>query len=386
MGTTGNDAILAQLVADGIQYIFGNPGTVEQGLLEALGDEPRLRYILGLHETVAVAMADGYARATRRPAVVQLHSSVGVGNGIGMLYQAKRGHSPLVVLAGDAGVRYDATEAQMAADLVAMARPATKASLRVTDSRSVLRMLRRAVKIASTPPQGPVFLDLPADVLDELNEEPVHPSPLPVTEVVPPEAHLARAASLLVGAAKPLVLIGDGIDAALAQQPLRQVAELLGADVWGVNHSAVNFDPRHPLYRGQLGHMFGDVSAARVRDADAVLIVGTYVFPEVYPRLADPFGKSARIVHIDLDVENIAKNHRVDLGLVAHPGLTLAALAGQLEQVSSPAERATAGERLRRRAAARDAEPVPVPSTVAEHFIAALAQRTGDNLVVFDEA
>src|SRR6266436_2191166 len=115
-GKTGRYAILDQFLADGITYMFGNPGTVEQGFLDALGEYPEMRYITTLQETVAVGIADGYARATQRPALVQLHSGVGLGNGIGMMYQAKRGHAPLVVFAGESGVIYDAMDAQMASD------------------------------------------------------------------------------------------------------------------------------------------------------------------------------------------------------------------------------------------------------------------------------
>src|SRR6516225_1800300 len=154
-GKTGRFAIIEQLLADDIHYMFGNPGTVEQGFLDVLSNYPDLQYILTLQETVAVAIADGYARATKKPAVVQLHSGVGLGNGIGMLYQARRGHAPLVVISGEAGVRYDAMDAQMAADLVSMVRPVTKWASRVTDPASTLRLLRRAVKIAATPPCGP---------------------------------------------------------------------------------------------------------------------------------------------------------------------------------------------------------------------------------------
>src|SRR2546427_4559131 len=97
---TGRFAIIEQFLADGITYMFGNPGTVEQGFLDSLEDYPEFKYILTLQETIAVAVADGYARATQKPAVVQLHSGVGLGNGVGMLYQAKRGHAPLVVING----------------------------------------------------------------------------------------------------------------------------------------------------------------------------------------------------------------------------------------------------------------------------------------------
>src|SRR5512133_837234 len=115
---TGRQAILEQFLADGITYMFGNPGTVEQGFIDALWDYPQLKYILTLQETVAVMAADGYARATHKPALVQLHSTPGVGNGIGALYQAKRGHAPLVVIGADAGLKYMGMDAQRAADLV----------------------------------------------------------------------------------------------------------------------------------------------------------------------------------------------------------------------------------------------------------------------------
>ncbi|MEV7027884.1 thiamine pyrophosphate-binding protein, partial [Kitasatospora sp. NPDC093558] len=208
----GKVALFEQLAADGMTHMFGNPGTVEQGFLD-LADHSGTSYVLTLHEGVAVGIADGYARAAQRPALVQLHSGVGLGNGIGMLYQAKRGGSPLVVLVGEAGVRYDAMDAQMAADLVAMAQPVTKYATRVLDPDSVLRVLRRAVKIAATPPCGPVMVVLPADVLDRLTAEPALPTSIPFTRVAPEGADVARAAETLLAGRNPIVLMGDGVAA-----------------------------------------------------------------------------------------------------------------------------------------------------------------------------
>src|SRR5437879_3703415 len=184
-------------------HMFGNPGTVEQGFLDSLGSYPDFHYILALQETIAVGMADGYARATRRPTAVQLHSGVGLGNGIGMLYQAKRGHAPLVVLTGEAGLRYDAMEAQMWADLVAMAEPVTKWATRVVDPGSLLRVLRRAIKEAGTPPMGPVFVSLPMDVLDAPDDEEVLPTSLLSTRVAPPPADTAPGARPLAAPSAP---------------------------------------------------------------------------------------------------------------------------------------------------------------------------------------
>ncbi|HEY9701501.1 MAG TPA: thiamine pyrophosphate-binding protein, partial [Allocoleopsis sp.] len=185
---TGRQAILEQFLADGIQYMFGNPGTVEQGFLDALAEYPDLKYILTLQETIAVLAGDGYARATKKPTLVQIHSTPGLGNSIGALYQAKRGHAPLVVIGGDSGVKYQGMDAQMAGDLVAMAEPVTKWSAVVNDPNCLLRMLRRAIKIAATPPMGPVYLCLPQDILDMPITEEVRPTFIPSSRAVADES------------------------------------------------------------------------------------------------------------------------------------------------------------------------------------------------------
>ena len=393
---TGRFALIEQLMADGMSVMFGNPGTVEQGFLDALESYPDFRYILTLQETIAVAMADGHARVTKRPTAVQLHSGVGLGNGIGMMYQAMRGHAPLVVLAGEAGIRYDATDAQMAADLVAMARPVTKWATRVVDPDSLLRVLRRAVKIAATPPMGPVFVCLPADVLDAPSHEEIRPTTIPSTRVVPAQDEVAEAARLLAGADQPIVIMGDGVASSKAQGELARVAELLGAHVWGAEHSEVNLPFDHPLYKGSLGHMFGESSSRVTNAADAVLIVGTYVFPEVFPLLDGVFASDARIVHIDLNAFEIAKNHRVDLGLASDPAVTLAALAEHLESVMSSDDVEAARNRLeeseahsiraRERQIEQDRSRRNDTPMEAAAFMERLASRLPEDAMIFDEA
>lgn len=367
--------------------MFGNPGTVEQGFLDTMEDFPDLAYVLTLQETVAVGMADGYARSTGGPALVQLHSGVGLGNGIGMLYQAKRGHAPLVVLVGEAGVRYDAMDAQMSSDLVAMARPVTKYATRVLDPGSLLRVLRRAVKIAATPPAGPVLVALPMDVLDADNDEPVLVTVVPDTRCTPAPALMAQAAALLARSRRPVVLAGDGVAASGAQAELVLVAETLGADVWLVDSSEPNMPAGHPLMRGAMGHMFGSGSTGSVADADAVLVVGTYLFPEVFPDLRSPFTDGVPVVHIDLDSYEIGKNHPVDVGLVADPRLTLAALVPELTRQLGPDGTAAAAARVAVRRAQNPTKGAgPSPDSVLAEFLRQVAARTGDDVMVFDEA
>ncbi len=392
---TGHEKLLEQLQADGIRYMFGNPGSSEEGLLDTLSRFPEIEYILALQETIAVAMADGYSRATRKPAVIQLHDGVGLGNAIGMIYQACRGHAPLVVLAGEAGIAYDAMNAQMSANLVEMARPVTKFAARVVHPGSLLRLLRRAIKLAATPPTGPVFLAVPQDILDAPNDEPVFPTVVPTTRVAPEPAAIAAAAEILCRGENPLILMGDGVSRSGAQAELAQLAEVLGAGVWGVNSSEVNLPQSHPLYCGLTGHMFGEQSARHVRDADVVIICGTYVFPEVFPSLTSPFKPDARLIHIDLDPFEIAKNHPITVGLVSDPKLTLKLLADAVTDLASSAQREAAAGRARalgeinQRAAAdaraRDAKSRDAVPLHMSAFAEELGRRFPQDAIIFDE-
>ncbi|PTY03833.1 thiamine pyrophosphate-binding protein [Opitutaceae bacterium EW11] len=393
---TGRQAILEQFVADGMTVMFGNPGTVEQGFLDTLREYPKIKYILTLQESVAVLAADAFARAARRPTLVQLHSTPGVGNAIGALYQAKRGHSPLVVIGGDAGIRYAGMDAQMAGDLVAMCEPVCKWSAVVQDPQSLLRMLRRAIKIAGTPPMGPVYLCLPQDVLDQTTSEEVRPTSFPSTRVLPAPQTIAAAADALVGAEHPMIFMGDGVAYSGAQGELAAVAELLGAEVWGVDSGELNIAYDHPLYRGQTGHMFGAASKPILQRGDGILVVGTYIVPEVFPELGEVFSPHAKVVHIDLNAYEIAKNHRVDVGVVSDPKLSLAALAEALKERLTPPLREKAAQRGRalaeqkraadEKARAADAAGFQRTPMTSALFMSELAKQAPADTVVFDEA
>jgi benzoylformate decarboxylase len=393
---TGRFAILEQLRADGLTHIFGNPGTVEQGFLDAMGEFPDLQYVLTLQETIAVLMADGYARATQRPAVVQIHSSPGLGNAIGALYQANRGHAPLVVLGGDAGVKYQAMDAQMAADLVAMARPVTKWSTMVVDPASTLRVLRRAIKIAATPPMGPVYVCLPQDILDAVTVEPVRPTSIPSTRVAPNDALLKQAADMLLAAERPVIFIGNGVAWSQAQAEVEHLAELLGAEVWEADGGELNMRYDHPLYQGSLGHMFAAQSRPATMKGDCNLVVGTYMVPEVFPALDDIFAEDANTIHIDLNAYEIAKNHPVTLGLVSDPKLTLARLADLIAAEQTTTHAAEAAARTTNCAAAKAKKlAAGLEQDVYEknheplhfsEFMAELQKHVPQDVVVFDEA
>lgn len=393
---TGRHAIIEQCLADGMDYMFGNPGTVEQGFLDALLDYPQMKYILTLQESVALMMGDSYARATRKPTLVQIHSTPGLGNTIGAIYQAMRGHAPLVIIGGDAGLKYMPMEAQMYGDLVDFARPVTKWSTMVLDSNSLLRTLRRAIKIAATPPMGPVYICLPADILDMPMVEEVIPTSIPSTNTIPDEAFIKDAATLLANAQKPMIFMGDGVAYSCASAELTRVAEMLGAEVWGVDAGELNVSYAHPLYMGQTGHMFGESSYPVTSKGDVNLVVGTYMVPEVFPKLTDIYGAGSKVIHIDLNPDHIAKNHRVDMGVVSDPKPTLAKLAEAISGAMTSAQKAAAAGRVQSFGEAKEkkhqaqvekdhsqADAVPMHPAP---FMEALGAALPADAIIFDEA
>lgn len=393
---TGHRRLLEQLRADGVRYLFGNPGSSEEGLLDEITRFPDLEYVMGLQEAAVVCVADGYAQATGAPSFVLLHSGVGLGNAVGSLYHALHRQTPMVVMAGEAGVAYDALEAHMSVNLVDVARPVTKYATRAIHPDSLVRLLRRCVKVAATPPRGPVFLAVPQDVLDQFNDEPVLPTTVPDTRVVPEPGAVAAAARQLAGASAPVILAGDGVAASGAVDELVRLAETWGAGVWGAMASELVMPWTHPLWAGLTGHMFGTDSGAIVAEADAVLVCGTYLFPDVFGATRSPFRPGATVVHIDLDPAAIAKNHPVTVGMVGDPRLTLRALTDALGREMSDAQRDAAAYRARWRGAdsararqeARRADETRREETPLRMSVVAakLAELLPPDAVVFDEA
>src|SRR3989449_8215484 len=162
--TSGKQALLALLQQEGVEYLFGNPGTTELPLMDGLVEARGLTYVLGLQEAAVMAMADGYAQASGKLAVVNLHVAPGLGNAMGMLYDAQKAGSPILVTAGQHEQSFTATEPILSADLPTIARPLVKWSSEVNRLADLPRLVHRAAKTALAPPTGPVFLSLPGDI------------------------------------------------------------------------------------------------------------------------------------------------------------------------------------------------------------------------------
>ncbi len=158
---SGKRAFLELIKQEGVEILFGNPGTTELPLMDALAAENELRYVLALQEAAVVAMADGYAQASGKLTVVNLHVTPGLGNGMGMLYDAQKAGAPLLVTAGQHDQGFNVTEPILWADLPQLARPLVKWSSEVHRLADLPRIVHRAAKTALAPPTGPVFSRFP---------------------------------------------------------------------------------------------------------------------------------------------------------------------------------------------------------------------------------
>lgn len=342
---TGKRAMIEQLIADGVKYIFGNPGSTEQGFMDALADYPNVEYILALHEGVAVSMADAYARVTRRPAFVQLHTAAGLGNAAGMLYNALVTNTPLVIYAGINDSRVLFQEPNLSGPLVEMARPVTKWASQIENTQDVPQALRRAFKLAAEPPAGPVFLSIPIDALDGEADVEITPTVYTGGAASASSESLNAAAELLLTAKRPMIMVGDAVGFADAQREAATVAEIIGAPLFEFTFTTrVNIPASHPLNMGSVFYVFEKDLRETLKDCDVLLAVGTRLFPVTYPEPGKApdlniLPPTAKLIQIDTDAWQISKNIPAEVAMLANPKLALGDLANLLKQKQTQAGR-----------------------------------------------
>jgi len=356
---TGKRALMEQLVADGTRHIFGNPGTTEQPFIDILQDYPQIQFMLALHEGVAVSMADAYARLTRKPAFVELHIAPGLGNGLGMIHNAKVGQSPLVIYAGQSESHALFQEPHLTGPLVEMARPLCKWAYQVEHAHDVPQALRRAFKIAADPPQGPVFLGIPMDVMDEEADVEIQATAYTSWRARPDPTALEKAAALLLEARNPMIMAGDRVALSDAQPELIALAEQLGASIFENYASEFNVPAAHPLNLGQISFTGGPQQLqSALAECDLLLCVGAPVFQIIFPRAERVLPPSAKLVQIDLVAWELNKNVPADVAILADPKTALAELGQLVAAGRSPAQTKAAEERAaetaKRTAARRD--------------------------------
>jgi benzoylformate decarboxylase len=326
----GARALLTMLRAAGVDRLFGNPGTTEVPLLDELASFEGLTYHLVLQEGVALGMADGYAQAGGRVGVLSLHATGGVANALGLLYNASRAGTPLLVLSGQQDTRLALQEPFLYSDMVRWVRPLVKWVHEVAHPGDLPRALRRAFAEAVAPPSGPVFLSVPLDVLraEAVPVEDVKPAAS--LRGGPDPAGLSAAAEMMRGARAPLIVAGDRVAHAGAEAELLALAESTG---WPVAlepyPTRFAFPTQHPQARGALPRFAAGVRAA-LEPHDVVLVLGLTPFEHFLYDGANPIPPGTRLVHLDVAPAFIGRNHPVAVGAPGDLRAALAVLRGRL--------------------------------------------------------
>jgi benzoylformate decarboxylase len=399
MAIRGVNALIEMLAAAGVRYLFGNPGTTELPLMDALAADARIEFILGLQEVPVMGMADGYAMASGKLGVVNLHICAGLGNAMGMLYNAWREGTPLLVTAGQQDRRLRFEEPILWGDMVGAVRPWTKWAAEIERVEDLPSALRRAMQTALAPPTGPVFLSIPMDVQMAEAELDTSPSAPPNPDFRPAAEAVSRAVDVLLAARNPAILVGSRVVERGAVSELVAVAERLGAPVFsepGTTHGRLSFPADHPLYAQGLP-LWSPELRERLAEFDAVLVAGMDLFRQyVYHEPSRAMPEHIRIVHLDEDPRQLGKNYPLAVALWGgtKSGLTdLDALLAQRmtnAQVGAARNRANelaathlaARDRLARQAEAERAERPMTPLTA----MSALAKILPDNVAVIEEA
>jgi len=342
----GKRAFLELLKQEGVEILFGNPGTTELPLMDALAVEKELRYVLGLQEATVIGMADGYAQASGKLAVVNLHVTPGLGNAMGMLYDAQKAGSPILVTAGQHDQDFNTTEPILWADLPPIARPLVKWSAEVHRLADLPRLVHRAAKTALAPPTGPVFLSLPGDILKaEGDVDLLAPTRLAALMRGDPAA-VQQAAAILAQAKRPLIVAGDAVARSKAHAELIELAELVGAPVYSeLVPSTASFPASHLLFRGAMTRMQGPIRKI-LEQYDVLFSVGGDLFTLSLPSDIEPIPHGLTLIHLDTDPWELGKNYPPQVAILGDPKTTLPDITASLRERMSSGARGAARERL----------------------------------------
>jgi benzoylformate decarboxylase len=339
---TGRSAFLALLKDEGITHLFGNPGTTELPIMHALRDHPDLTYVMAMQESLVVAIADGFSRASGRLVACNVHVAPGLGNALGSLFNAKFTGTPMILTAGQQEQGHGLMEPVLFGPLVQMAEPLVKWAVEVTRLEDLPRIVRRAAKIATTPPTGPVFISLPGDILNSEAGIELGRSTRVDTRVKPSDESLQALVARVLKAQRPVIVAGDEIVKSDALREAAQLAEALGAPAYQCSTPyGAHFLSESPCFMGALSRLQKQVREV-LSPYDLMIVLGAdplrmSVYSEV-----DPMPDGMAIVQVGLVDWDLAKNYGAEIALKADVKETLRALV--------PALKAAGGSALESRA------------------------------------
>jgi acetolactate synthase I/II/III large subunit len=342
---TGGRILVDQLVAQGADLAFGVPGESYLAVLDALVDAP-LRYVTCRHEAGAANMAEAYGKLTGRPGVCMVTRGPGATHGSVGVHTAFQDSTPLVLLVGQVPRSLRGREAFQEVDFEALFGPLAKWAVEIGSAERIPELVARAYSVATSGRPGPVVLALPEDVLAA--DADVDDAPrAEAVQAHPSAGDLARVRELLAGAERPFVLVGGQPWSEAAAADLQAFCEASGLPVGASFRCQDYVDNTSPSYVGHVGIGPDPRLAARVRDADVLLVVGARLGEMTtggYTLVEAPVPRQA-LIHVHAGAEEIGRVYRPMLGIVAG-GPNFAAAARALQPLDGSRWREwTAGAR-----------------------------------------
>jgi|FaiFalDrversion3_1042247.scaffolds.fasta_scaffold00052_7 benzoylformate decarboxylase len=315
-------ALLATLRARGVRFLFGLPGSTEAAVLDALGEVPEIRYVLALQEGIAVAMADGYARASGQAGVVNLHTTVGTLGGLSLLYNAWRDRVPVVVLACHKDTRILGRGGfTTLPDTTALVRPLAKWAHQTLNPEQVAEDVERAFQQALAWPRGPAYVIVPENLLAApVSVDPPRPAPLPFPPRPHPEA-VREVVERLSRSERAVLVLGTEVAHQEAVEVAVQLAHALELPVlWESRRTLL--EPPYPVEDPHFVGMY-DPRHPAVADAEVLVVVGATLFVEFAPPPAPEIPTGVFLVHVHPDAAELGRLYPPNLAVQAGAGLFL---------------------------------------------------------------
>ena len=391
----GAAVLLEVLRSEGVRHVFGNPGTTELALMDALTGAPDISYIWGLQEASVVAMAHGYAEAAGRPGFVNLHTAGGLGHAMGALLNAQVSNTPLVVTAGQQDMRHNLTDPLLSGDLVGIASPAVKWAHEIIHPDQLPLLVRRAFHDCTAAPRGPVFLSLPMDVMEAMST--IGIAEVSTIDRASVAGSLDRLSDILakVAPGRLAIIAGDEISASDASAETVLLAEALGAPVFGSSWPAhIPFPTAHPLWNGNLPTRASDIRQ-QLQAFDAVFALGGKSVITVLYSEGSAVPPGCKVFQLSADVRDLGRSYSTALSMVGDIKASLRVLLPMLDRKLAHRQGAnlTLREAAKRNRDARDAAlraqaatefdaPVTTPLVAAEQVTRAI----GPRVPIIDEA
>ncbi len=342
----GRNAFIACLLSEGVKRMFGNPGTTELPIMHALSDYPEMGYVLAMQESVVIGVADGYSRASGELVACNVHVAPGLGNAMGAIYTSRIAGTPMIVTAGQQEQGHGLTEPLLYDPLVPIAQSQMKWAVEVTRIEDLPRILRRAAKVAMTPPTGPVFISLPGDILNAQAAIDLGRSTRIEAKARPNDATLQALADAILSAKNPLLVAGHEIIASDAFKEAAALAETLGAPVYQQTIiDGAHFPSEHPAYMGVLTRS-QPVVRKKLEAHDMMVCIGADALKMSVYSTVEPMPEGLRVIQIGQRDWEMGKNYAAELAVRADVRETLAALVPLLAAKGGAALAAAAAARL----------------------------------------